>query len=244
MIPILKADSFKSQPSIRFGMSTRRGGVSPEPLGMNLSYRVGDVEENVRQNRQLFFDALDIKVEELAVPRQVHSSTIRVVQASGSYPDCDALITNCRRVFLCVSVADCVPVFLFDEEKKIVAGIHAGWRGTAGKIVSRTVERMRSEFGSNPSKVIAFIGPCASECCYEVGEEIVSQFDPTLVSRRNGKVFLDLKSANAAQLVQSGVPVASIEVSPLCTITAKDLLHSFRRDGDRSGRMMGVIGLI
>lgn len=225
-------------------MSTRKGGVSPEPLGMNLSFNVGDAEENVRRNRELFFGALQIQLEELATQRQVHSSNVRIAQQPGSYPDCDALITNQPRVFLCVSVADCVPIFLFDENKMIVAVIHAGWRGTSGGIICNTIDLMKKEFGSDPGKIVAFIGPSASVCCYEVGEEVASQFELRFVSRRYGKISLDLKSANVAQLVQSGVPASSIEVSPLCTITAKDLLHSFRRDGERSGRMMGVVGLI
>lgn len=243
-LPILRAECFKKHSAIQFGMSTRKGGVSPAPLGMNLSFSVGDTEENVRRNRELFFGALQIRLEELATQRQVHSGNVRVVQQPGNYPDCDAMITNQRRVFLCVSVADCVPIFLFDENKMIVAGIHAGWRGTKAGIVTNTIDLMKEEFDSDPGKIVAFIGPSARVCCYEVGEEIASQFESKFVSRRGGKNFLDIKSANAAQLVQSGIPASCIEISPLCTITTKDLLHSFRRDGEHSGRMMGVIGLL
>ena len=225
-------------------MSTRLGGVSPTPLGMNLSFSVGDNEENVQRNRELFFGALEVRLDELATQRQIHSGNVKIVRQPGNYPDCDAMITNQHRVFLCVSVADCVPIFLFDEKKMVVAGIHAGWRGTKAGIVSNTINLMKKEFGSDPENIVAFIGPSASVCCYEVGEEVASQFETGFVMRRDGKIFLDLKSANTSQLVQSAVPASSIEISPLCTITEKDTLHSYRRDGDRSGRMMGVIGLL
>ncbi len=241
---ILKADCFKNFPSIQFGMSTRNGGMSPEPFGMNLSFSVGDAEENVRRNRELFFGALEIRLDELATQRQIHSGDVQVVRQPGNYHDCDAMITGQPRVFLCVSVADCVPVFLFDEKNKVVAGIHAGWRGTKAGIVSNSINLMKKEFGSDPAKIVAYIGPSASACCYEVGGEVASEFMSEFVIPRNGKVLLDLKAANAAQLVQSGVSSSSIEVSSLCTITETQLLHSFRRDGVHSGRMMGVIGLL
>ncbi|MEO8167216.1 MAG: peptidoglycan editing factor PgeF [bacterium] len=241
---ILKADCFKSFPAIQFGMSTRKGGVSPEPFGMNLSFSVGDAEENVRRNRELFFGALEIRLDALATQRQIHSGNVQVVRQPGNYHDCDAMITSQPGVFLCVSVADCVPIFLFDEKNKVVAGIHAGWRGTKAGIVSNTINLMKKEFGSDPAKIVAYIGPSASACCYEVGGEVASQFISEFVIPRDGKILLDLKAANTVQLVQSGVSSSSIEVSSLCTITETQLLHSFRRDGVHSGRMMGVIGLL
>lgn len=241
---ILKADCFRDRAAIQFGMSTRKGGVSPEHLGMNLSFSVGDAEEHVQRNRELFFGALEIRLDELATQRQIHSGNVRVVRQPGNYPNCDGMITSQHRVFLCVSVADCVPIFLFDEKKMVVAGVHAGWRGTKAGIVLNTINLMKTECGSNPDNIVAFIGPSASACCYEVGEEVASRFESKFVSAKDGRIFVDLKSANTAQLMQSGVPSSSIEVSPLCTIAEKDILHSYRRDGNRSGRMIGVIGLL
>jgi YfiH family protein len=234
----IQAESFRNFPRLQFGMSTRVGGVSPATLGMNLSFSVGDDEANVKQNRELF------RLNELAIPRQVHSATVVRAHAPGSYAECDALITDQRRVFLCVSVADCVPVFVLDTKKRVIAGIHAGWRGTAGNIVSHSIDAMKREFASDPSDMIAFVGPSAGLCCYSVGGEVAAQFDHEFVHHLNGKVFVDLKLANASQLVASGVSPSAIEISPLCTITESTLLHSFRRDKEHSGRMMGVIGLL
>jgi YfiH family protein len=240
---IIRAECFDRFPSVVAGMSTRQGGISQPPLGMNVSFGVGDAEENVKRNRELFFGSLGISLEELAIPKQVHSSVVRTVGAPGSYAECDALVTNVRRVFLCVSVADCAPILLYDRKKEVVAGIHAGWRGTAGRIVERTIHVLRDEFQSSPENLIAFIGPCASVCCYSVGEEVAAQFDNAALHRIDGRVFLDLKEANRQQLAEGGVPRSAIEVSPLCTIGESMLLHSYRREKENSGRMFATIGL-
>ncbi len=225
-------------------MSTRVGGVSPEPRGMNLSFSVGDSETNVKKNRELFFGAMNIALHELALPRQVHSGTVKIVDCPGILTDCDALMTNRRRVFLCISVADCVPIMLCDKKRDVVAAVHAGWRGTAGKIVEQTIALLMSEFHSDPTDFVAFIGPSASSCCYNVGTEVADQFAEEFVRHDDGRLFLDLKKANAAQLIHAGVPKTSIEVSSLCTISEASLLHSYRREKEQSGRMMAVIGLV
>jgi YfiH family protein len=210
---------------------------------MNLSFRVGDQEENVRRNREIFFGSLGIGTSELAVPGQVHSTVVVRVGGPGSYPACDALITDARRVFLCVSVADCVPLLLYDPGIPAVAAVHAGWRGVAGRIVERAVGLMQRDLAVVPGRLRAYLGPSASVCCYAVGEEVASQFDPRFVQRDGGRFLVDLKQAARQQLLDAGVPAEQIEVSPSCTISEAQLFHSFRRDGERSGRMMAVIGL-
>ena len=243
-IPIIQAECFKNYSSVQFGMSTRLGGVSPGTFGMNLSFSVGDDESSVMKNREIFFGSMNIKLTELAIPHQMHGSEVKIATGPGSYAECDALITEKQRVFLCVSVADCVPVFVFDVKQKIVAGIHAGWRGTADKIVGRSLRTMMSEFSSSPCDMAAFVGPSAAVCCYNVGEEVAIQFEEKFVLRLDGKTFVDLKLANLTQLREGGIARAAIEVSPLCTVTESYLLHSYRRERESSGRMMGVIGLV
>ena len=102
---------------------------------------------------------------------------------------------------------------------------------------------MLQEFGSKPDELYAFIGPSAGQCCYEVGEDVAQRFDAEFVSRRNGKFYLDIKKANEEQLRNAGVPGTNIEVHEDCTICRTELYHSYRRDGDKSGRMMAIIGL-
>lgn len=242
--PILHAETFLRYPEVLLAVSTRRGGVSPDPYGMNLSFRVGDAEENVRLNRALFFDTLKISEAELAIPQQVHSGVVKVAYAPGRYEHCDALVTVRRRVFLSVSVADCVPIFLFEPKKKVVAAVHAGWRGTQARIAATTIEVMHREFGCDPTEMIAFIGPSARSCCYEVGKDVATQFEPRFIAEDRGRLLLDLLACNVSQLLERGVPGSSIEASPHCTICTPDVYHSYRRDGQRSGRMLGVLGLL
>jgi YfiH family protein len=211
---------------------------------MNLSFNVGDLPENVKANRGRFFGSLSIALTELAIPHQVHSATVNRVSAPGNYPECDALISNVRRLFLCVTVADCVPILLYAPDPPAVGIVHAGWRGTLARITSAAVASMMREFSSAPSQVLAYLGPSAGVCCYTVGGEVASQFDSRFLRHQSSGVSLDLKAANVAQLEELGVPPENIEVSPYCTISEPLLFHSHRRDGKLSGRMMGVIGLL
>jgi purine-nucleoside/S-methyl-5'-thioadenosine phosphorylase / adenosine deaminase len=106
------------------------------------------------------------------------------------------------------------------------------------------VRAMEREFGVDPTRVRAYLGPAASACCYVVGEEVASQFAEAFVRREAAGVIVDLKRANLQQLLDLGVPPGQIEVSPFCTISDSGRFHSFRRDGGRSGRMNAVIGLV
>jgi YfiH family protein len=231
------------RPGIVAAHSTRRGPASSQPLAMNMSFGVGDAEPAVTANRSLFFGSLGIGLGELAIPGQVHGVTIRRVCAPGSFPGHDGLMTGTRRVFLCITVADCVPILVCAPEAGAVGAFHAGWRGTAGRIAASGVQRLAAEFGADPARMFAFVGPAAGACCYEVGEEVVRMLDPRFVLREGLRMRADLKGANAAQLEESGIPAGQIEVHPGCTIMDRESFHSFRRDGTRSGRMMAVIGI-
>jgi purine-nucleoside/S-methyl-5'-thioadenosine phosphorylase / adenosine deaminase len=241
---VIQSELLKRYPGVVFGMSTRNGGVSGEDLGLNLSFNVGDNEANVRENRKRFFESLNIPSESLAAPRQIHSNSIRIADASGTYDGCDGLIGEKKDLFIAISVADCVPVFLFDHETETFAGVHAGWRGSASHIGLNAVSVMQKSFSVNPSNITAFIGPAASACCYDVGSEVAERFQPEFLrSEGNGKFYLDLKAVNRLDLIEAGVRPENIEVHPDCTICKSELYHSFRRDKRKSGRMIGVIGI-
>jgi len=242
---IIRSETLSRYQQIVFGMSTRAGGCSPGGLGMNLSFNVGDDKVNVIENRRLFFGALHIGLDELAFPMQCHSNTVRVIQTWGGYEDCDGLVTNEFGVFIAISVADCVPIFLFDPVTRTVAGIHAGWRGTSSCIVKNAIALMISKFGIEPKNLVAFIAPAAGKCCYEVGEEVAEMFDAGFVSKSgSGKWKVDLKGANRQQMIDGGISSANIEVHESCTIHETEKFHSYRRDGESSGRMIGVIGIV
>jgi hypothetical protein len=209
---------------------------------MNLSFNVGDDPANVRRNRDIFFGALGISPGQVAIPRQVHGTSVRRVDGPGDYQETDALISSERGLFLCISVADCVPILLFDPVRNAVGAVHAGWRGTASAIALAAVEAMHAGFGTLPADLIASIGPSAAGCCYRVGADVASRFPPAFVRVERGESYVDLKGVNRDQLLNAGLRPGNVELSPYCTISDSLLFHSYRRDGAKSGRMMGVIG--
>jgi hypothetical protein len=209
---------------------------------MNLSSHVGDDQANVDENRRRFFEAIGVSEEAKRVyQNQIHSANINLVNGeAGIVLESDALITREPNVLLAVSVADCTPILLYDPFSHIVAAIHAGWRGTE-QMITLTAVRNMIELGAEPKNIFAFIGASASGAKYEVGLEVATLFDEKhLRELGNQKFLLDVKAANFDQLLFSGISKEQIEVSPLCTIS-DERLHSFRRDGKRSGRMLAVI---
>lgn len=126
---LVTSDKLSRYSSVRFAMSTRVGGVSPEPLGMNLSFRVDDDPANVVENRKRFFGSLEFWESECAIPHQCHSANVQIVSNPGEYEACDGLITEVVGLPLVVTVADCLPVVLYDPAKSVLGLVHAGWRG-------------------------------------------------------------------------------------------------------------------
>ena len=247
---IIRPTIFNRFPEILAAQSTRLGGVSPLPFGMNLSSHVGDAKENVEQNRKLFFEGVGLpRFSRVVYQNQIHSANLNEVEGSeGVVPSSDALLTSEEDVFLAVSVADCTPVLLYAPDIRVIAAVHAGWRGTEQMITLKAV-RALIERGAQPGKIHAFIGASASKEHYEVGIEVATLFDKRHLTELPEqapairKFLLDVKGANFEQLTYTGIPPEQIEVSHLCTIGSPDL-HSFRRDGKQSGRMLAIIGRI
>lgn len=227
------------------GVSTRLGGVSQRGFGMNLSYKTGDDPDNVAKNRSIFFGGLGLSAEAVAIPGQIHGDKIHYATSGGDYPGYDALLTDRRGLFLAVTIADCTPIFLHDRAKQLIAAVHSGWRGTEKQILGKVLDCMIGEHFSDPGDIYAFIGPSAGACCYRVGEEVAEKFDRKYVTFEVAEnPRLDLVSANYDMLVRHGVEGEHIEIMGGCTICNPEKYHSYRRDGEASGRMMGVIGLL
>jgi YfiH family protein len=156
------------------------------------------------------------------------------------------MITQEKGVFLAAMGADCALVLLYDPAAGAVGIVHAGWRGTVLGIVEQGVRKMRREFGCDPAKIIAGIGPSIGPCCYEVGNDVkeaaLAGRGIEEVSPRAGKLFFDLRKANVDQLLAQGVPRGNIEVADICTSCAHDRFFSYRRDGPTGGRACGIVG--
>lgn len=225
--------------------STRMGGVSNAPYSsLNLGKSTNDSPENIIQNRELFFGSLNIPLDRIALSKQVHGSSVLVVNEPGITEVYDAMITKAKNVFLAVSVADCTPILIYDKKNGVVAAIHAGWRGTVAGIVENTLKAMKTNFNSSGKNCFAFIGACIGYDSFEVGEEVANEFDDEFKRiGSNEKYLVDLKGANKAQLQNFGIPSSNIEISGLCTVKNNDILFSHRHEKGITGRMMAVIGM-
>ncbi len=238
----IKPKIFEDFPEIFAVISTKKSLTPAESFNLGLTKNSNPDE--VRKNRKILLEQLGIPENKLALPKQIHSSNVCIVDKPGVYENCDGLVTDKRDIYLVVSVADCAPVYIFDRIRKVIALVHCGWRGAREKIVERTIDVMVKNFGSETHDIIAYIGPCASVCCYEVGYEFKNFFDVRFLRfKRDGKYHFDLKGEIYSQLVKSGLKFRNIDVDKHCTICNSDLFHSFRRDGEKSGRMWALFGI-
>ncbi len=239
--------------------STRLGGVSPLPQSaLNLAGFKNDARENVEENRRRFLKAISAEGLLIVTTQQTHSinrTTIKsTADAHHSQADCDAMISKLRGVLLGVQTADCLPVLIGDPVTGTMAAIHAGWRGTAGRIVERTLADLMTVQGVNLRNCIAALGPTASAEQYEVGEEVIERYKKEfgywkklLVNfKANGKAHLDIRAANAQQLAYCGITEERIFIAPYCTMTENDLFFSYRKEAGgqpaKVGRLLSVIG--
>ncbi|MGB9697497.1 MAG: peptidoglycan editing factor PgeF [Ignavibacteria bacterium] len=232
---------FKEFPEIIAAISTRNGNNTP-PYFFNLSYKVGDDNKRVTENRKQFFSALGISEERIVFQKQIHSDICSFVTSPGFIPASDAVYTNCDNLYLTITVADCIPILMYSPETKVISAVHAGWRGTMKKILLKTISSIRKHFNIELKNLRVYVGPGISVKNFKVGYEVAEQFPEQYVIQNNGKFFIDLKRYNYNQLIESGVSIKHIEISPLCTFDEVQLCHSYRRDKEFSGRMIALIG--
>lgn len=178
---ILQAEKLAVLPWLLHAFSTRPGGVSTCYGGktLNLGLTSEDDPSRVEHNRQVLLVAANSSLEDwsLVQLKQIHSAIVhRVDKMPGESPSGDGLITNAPGLLLAIKTADCVPVLVADVKRRVVGAFHAGWRGTAARIVEKGIGEMRRQFGSQPRDLRAAIGPCIRRCCYSVGPEVRAEF--------------------------------------------------------------------
>lgn len=240
-ISFLSYPELDELPCLRHAYSTRMNpGTSP-----------GDESGGIHGDRSRFLEALGLEQLPLVRLQQQHSDIVIPIDG-GSQPPIsgDALVTQRPACVLAVEVADCLAVLLLDAAQRVVAAIHAGWRGTLKEISKKTVLRMRQIYGSRPEDCYAAFGPAIDVCCYEVGDDVAERFfakityaDQLFRSRGDERMFLNLREANRIQLTQVGIPEERILDRAGCTLCLNDIFFSYRKEGFAAGRMMGVIAL-
>lgn len=281
------------------------GFTTRQPGEFNLNYSTAKTAAAVERSRRALLRALGsprrARRWQLVTLRQRHTDVIQTIHktSGGTLPGGfglgrqrrerdgavkligDAVITDQPGLLLAVQVADCLPVLLVEPDRRVVAAVHAGWRGTAKRIAEKTVGRMRQEFGCAPKRILAVIGPGIHRCCYEVGREVAEAFEggfpywakiihrtepspsevhwqqpllspaareprprPAVTAPPAEKFHLDLLEATRRQLVAAGLKAGNVWASPLCTACRTDLFFSHRAERGRTGRMMGLVGLV
>ncbi len=176
-----------------------------------------------------------LRLEDLALPRQVHSDNVLWMKEAGRPEATDAVITDQPGLCVCVKTADCIPVLLYDTRQRIVAAVHAGWRGTVARIVQKTIEKMHP---LSPTDLHAIIGPGISLEWFEVGDEVYEAFKAAgfpmeRIARKSDRWHLDLWEANKWLLEEMGV--SDIYIEGTCT-RASENFYSARRETINTGR--------
>ena len=236
-------------------VSTRVGGHSSPPYDtLNLSFNVGDPPGNVHKNRERLMEAVGIPLNSVTTAKQIHGDRIKVVSKAlrgkgsadfdGAIDGTDAMVTNVPNTCLMVLLADCVPLLLYDPSKEVIGIVHAGWKGTLRFIAQATIRTLQRRFGSSTGDILVGIGPSVGPCCYQVGEEVVSQVEQAfgttkhIVGNRSadGKGYLDLWEANLRQVLDAGVPGENIEIARTCTRHHPDVFFSYRHEKGKTGR--------
>lgn len=207
-----------------------------------------EMQNIIEENRKMFCEELGITQENFIYPEQRHTDTVAVAELGKTYyPEADALILTNHEQAVFLNFADCTPLIAYDKKQNIGAVIHAGWKGTVGRIGTKTILKMMDDFNTDIRDVRVAIGPAISVCCYEVKEDV---FNMSMVSVKNnkglyeirdGKIYVNLKEINKRQLEELGVEY--IDVCPYCTSCNNDLFYSYRKEGGTTNRHSAIIKL-
>ena len=251
---------------VKHCFTTRHGGVSSGACGsLNMSRSRDSDVRNVEENIRRLAESLDVDYNKVTAVPQVHGCKIKAVDLKNcgagvskeSFGEgYDGMITNIPGITLMTLHGDCVPVFLYECEKKAVGMVHSGWRGTAERIAACAVYAMSREYGTDPANVYAAIGPSIDKDCFEVDHPVYEkllkafpsvEYDRTLAEKQKNaeKWNISLPELAARALIECGVKRENIDISGICTCCAENAgdYFSHRRSKGADGIMAGAICL-
>lgn len=213
-----------------------------EYFGLNFGLTTNADTHEIKRNYKALLQHLHLENISLALAKQVHGNSIKLVNKGGIYPETDGFITKTRNIYLGIQVADCAAVLIVDPVHNILGAFHAGWRGAVNGIISEGLELMKKEGGSTKDLYV-FLSPCISQKAFEVGEEVAQLFPGQYCDRNSyRKPHIDLAGYIKDQIMDFGVHPDNIEHVNECTYHNTDYF-SYRRERDSAGRMLAMIGL-
>lgn len=211
--------------------------------GLNLGLNTEEASSIVLNNRKILFDAHNLDTNKVVLVHQIHGNRVVFVENPDIDEKADALVTGKSGIALGIQVADCAAVLLADRKNRIIGAAHAGWRGAVAGVVEKTVKKM-IEAGAQVNHIEAYISPCICQKKFEVGEEVAMKFDDAFVDREHyDKPHVDLKAYLNHQLINLKVKESAVQIDPGCTISDENKFYSFRREKNKSGRMLALICL-
>ncbi|MEK3809025.1 peptidoglycan editing factor PgeF [Bacillus sp. FSL H8-0547] len=244
------------------GFTTKNGGVSSGHFqSLNLGLHVHDDPASVTENRKILASAVNMPLEHWVYADQVHDSSIYkarkedgskgTMNYASAVPGTDGLYTDEEGLMLSLCYADCVPLFFYEPEKRLVGTAHAGWKGSVLDIGGKMARTWTRKEGVSAQSIYAIIGPSIGSCCYTVDDYVIDRVNKALSKAfpspyeevSAGQYSLDLKLLNKYLLLNAGLSESRILTSPLCTSCESSLFFSHRRDQGKTGRMAGFIGL-
>ena len=207
-----------------------------------------DMQPIIAENKKMFCNILKIDESNFVHAEQKHTNNVVISQSGKNfYENTDAIILTNHEQAVYMNFADCTPIVAYDKKQNIAAIMHAGWKGTVGKIAQKTILKMQQELNSNVEDINVAIGPAISVCCYEVKEDVfnmsmISVMDnKNMYEIRNGKIYVNLKEINKRQLEEIGIK--NIDICEYCTSCNNDLFYSFRKENGTTNRNSTIIKL-
>jgi len=236
---------FDQYPNLVVALSEKKDGSCRLP-------QAGDPETGLltKENRMRFAKTLGLEEDDIVAANLTHSNNVHLATISDRgtvIPETDAIITNTRGIFLSITVADCLPIFLFDPITNSVGIIHAGWRGLSNEIIHLTIKKMVEELECDKTNIIAGIGPGIGSCHFEIQDDVLAKFKnftQTALRQENDKKYLDLKAIAGKQLENAGILPSNITIHTACTFDLPEKYFSYRRDKPKTIQaMMAITGI-
>lgn len=264
-LQVLQFKNLSQYPGVIHCVSTRLGGVSSGSYSsLNLGFQAclpggqgSEDKERVLANRQRLCAALGIKLDNLVLGSQVHKSNSAIVTQAeagrgsldreSALVETDALLTKETGLGLVALSADCPLLLCYDPSKKVIATIHASWKGMIRGIIPKAINEMKQRFKGEPYDILVGIAPSIGPCCYEVKADFIKQMSDyhssakEFIQERKHRVYFDLWGMACSELIRAGLKPEHIEVARVCTYCHPDLFYSYRRDGAKTGRFGALI---